>query len=331
MSKIIGVTVGTPLSADKIKEKIKPVTSVNGVEADETGNVEVRTVPSEEIQEVVKTALQTAKDSGEFDGPKGDKGDKGDTGAQGPVGAQGPKGEKGEKGNTGATGPQGATGPKGDKGDKGDTGAIFTPSVDSNGNLSWTNDGGLSNPTTVNIKGPQGETGPQGAKGDTGPQGEVGATGPQGEQGIQGIQGIQGEKGDKGDTGPTGPKGDKGDKGDTGSGFKVLDYYASLSALQAAVPSPNVGDAYGVGTADPYDIYIYGGTSGWVNNGPLQGAKGDTGERGESGVYVGSGEMPADCNIQIDPSESETDTVTLEATMSDGTVKTFLLYGKEVV
>lgn len=39
--KIFGVTVGTALSPDKIKEKIKPVTSVNGVKADENGNVEV--------------------------------------------------------------------------------------------------------------------------------------------------------------------------------------------------------------------------------------------------------------------------------------------------
>lgn len=31
------------------------------------------------------------------------------------------------------------------------------------------------------------------------------------------------------------------------------------------------------------------------------GPKGERGERGSSGVYVGSGEMPADCNVQIDP------------------------------
>lgn len=41
MSKIIGVTVGTPISPQSIKEKIKPVTSVNGIEADENGNVEI--------------------------------------------------------------------------------------------------------------------------------------------------------------------------------------------------------------------------------------------------------------------------------------------------
>ena len=77
-------------------------------------------------------------------------------------------------------------------------------------------------------------------------------------------------------TGPQGPQ------GESGSGFKVLDYYATLDALEAAVTSPSVGDAYGVGTGEPYDIYIYGETTGWVNNGPLQGAKGDTGQDGVS-------------------------------------------------
>lgn len=33
------------------------------------------------------------------------------------------------------------------------SGATFTPSVDEDGNLSWTNDKGLENPATVNIKG----------------------------------------------------------------------------------------------------------------------------------------------------------------------------------
>lgn len=72
---------------------------------------------------------------------------------------------------------------KGEKGDKGDPftyedfkpeqleelkGYVYLPEVDEEGNLSWTNDGNLENPETVNIKGPQG---------------------------IQGIQGIQGERG----------------------------------------------------------------------------------------------------------------------------------------
>ncbi len=66
---------------------------------------------------------------------------------------------------------------KGDKGDKGDKGAVFTPVVDSSGNLTWSNNGGLTNPAAVNIKGPKGDTGAQGPKGATG------ATGPQGPAG----------------------------------------------------------------------------------------------------------------------------------------------------
>ena len=45
---------------------------------------------------------------------------------------------------------------KGDKGDKGDKGAVFTPVVDSSGNLTWSNNGGLTNPGAVNIRAPKG-------------------------------------------------------------------------------------------------------------------------------------------------------------------------------
>ena len=50
-------------------------------------------------------------------------------------------------------------GSKGSTGSNGANGATFTPSVDANGNLSWTNNGGLANPATVNIKGPKGDAG----------------------------------------------------------------------------------------------------------------------------------------------------------------------------
>lgn len=47
--------------------------------------------------------------------------------------------------------------PQGDKGETGGKGATFTPSVSEAGVLSWTNNGGLTNPTPVNIKGPKGD------------------------------------------------------------------------------------------------------------------------------------------------------------------------------
>lgn len=45
------------------------------------------------------------------------------------------------------------------KGVDGEDGATFIPSVDSAGNLSWSNNRGLANPPTVNIKGPKGDAG----------------------------------------------------------------------------------------------------------------------------------------------------------------------------
>lgn len=73
------------------------------------------------------------------------------------------QGEKGDKGDTGAQGP------KGEDGEDGENGATFTPSVDSAGNLSWTNDKGLPNPATVNIKGPKGDSGSGGGGGGEAP------------------------------------------------------------------------------------------------------------------------------------------------------------------
>lgn len=102
---------------------------------------------------------------------------------------------KGEKGDTGEQGP------KGEDGVIGKDGTTFTPAVSADGDLRWTNNGGLANPETVNIKGPKGDTGEQGPQGEQGPagadgaKGETGETGPQGPQGEQGIQGKPGAPG----------------------------------------------------------------------------------------------------------------------------------------
>lgn len=61
--------------------------------------------------------------------------------------------------------------------------------------------------------------------------------------------------------------------------LKVKGYYATLSALSAAVPNPSAGDIYAVGASAPYSIYIYDPVSEtWINNGTF----------GQSGtVYLG--------------------------------------------
>lgn len=80
-------------------------------------------------------------------------------------------GAKGGKGDTGSAGSVGATGSQGPRG------VTFTPAVSADGDLSWTNDGSLSNPGTVNIRGPRGL---QGVAGSQGPAGPTGPTGPAG-------------------------------------------------------------------------------------------------------------------------------------------------------
>lgn len=103
-------------------------------------------------------------------------------------------------------------------------------------------------------------------------------------RGEQGEPGQPGPAGPQGAVGPAGPRGDPGAQGETGRGFAVLGYYATAAALAAAVQTPAAGDAYGVGSEAPYDIYIYDGvTNAWVNNGALQGAKGEKGDKGETG------------------------------------------------
>ena len=59
----------------------------------------------------------------------------------------------------------------------------------------------------------------------------------------------------------------------------VLGTYASLSALQSAVPNPSQGDMYNVGTASPYTLYMYDTTDGqnrWVSLGEITGVDGYT-------------------------------------------------------
>lgn len=70
-----------------------------------------------------------------------------------PVPSANIKGKDGKDGKDGADGAPGTNGKDG---------ATFTPSVDAEGNLSWTNNGELENPDTVNIKGAPGADGENG-------------------------------------------------------------------------------------------------------------------------------------------------------------------------
>lgn len=192
-----------------------------------------------------------------------------DTGVE----AQGEQGIQGPQGIRGAPGPKGNTGPVGPQGE----------------------------PGKVGPQGPQGIQGVPGPKGEQGPQGEKGETGDTGPQGDPGQTGPQGQKGDKGDRGDRGAPGPQGEKGEQGRGFVVMGYYDSLETLQGMHPTAQAGDAYGIGVAQPYEIYVWDGISGvWVNNGPIQGAQGQKGDPGEPGQQGPKGD-PGEKGEKGDP------------------------------
>ena len=103
---------------------------------------------------------------------------------QGPVGPQGPAGQDGSQGPAGADGAQGPAGPAGADGQPGENGGYYTPSVDGEGNITFTaSKAGMPPVTGANIRGPAGQNGVQGPQGPAGADGAPGPTGPQGEPG----------------------------------------------------------------------------------------------------------------------------------------------------
>ena len=148
----------------------------------------------------------------------------------------------------------------------GENGTTFTPAVSEDGTLSWTNDGGKTNPASVNIKGPAGTPGKDGSTGAPGADGAPGQDGTTftpsvsadgvlswtndggkanpASVNIKGPQGQTGAKGEKGDTGATGPIGPQGPQGPKGDNADVVEFSGATSTAAGTagfVPAPAKG------------------------------------------------------------------------------------------
>ena len=179
---------------------------------------------------------------GQLQGPKGEQG------PQGPQGDPGPQGERGPQGDPGPEGPQGpagADGAPGAQGPAGENGGYYTPTVDTSGNLSWAaSKEGMPAVSGTNIRGPQGEQGPQG------PAGQDGAQGPAGQDGAQGPEGPQGPKGDPGDTGPQGPAGDTGPQGPAGAAATINGVNSLTLNATGGINGSQSGSTYTIDGSD---------------------------------------------------------------------------------
>ena len=122
-----------------------------------------------------------------------------------------------------------------------------------------------------NVKGPQGEPGPQGPQGEQGVQGPKGDAftyedftpeqlaalkGPKGDKGDTGAVGATGPQGPKGDTGEAGPQGPKGDTGATGPQGPKGDAftYEDFTAEQLAGLKGEKGDQGDPGPQGPAGV-----------------------------------------------------------------------------
>lgn len=77
-----------------------------------------------------------------------------------------------------------------------------------------------------------------------------------------------------------GARGPAGAQGPAGTGITILGQYSTLSDLQTAHPTGVVGQGYLVNI----NLYIWDSiSSSWINVGPVQGPKGDTGLQGPKG------------------------------------------------
>ena len=144
---------------------------------------------------------------------------------------------------------QGETGLQGKQGETGATGNGIASTILNNDytlTIQFTDGTSYTTPSIRGKIGPTGSQGPQGLTGETGATGNGIASTVLNDDFTLTVHFTDGTSYTTPSIrGATGPQGKQGEKGETGSGFKVLGYYATESALSAAVTNPAAGDAYG--------------------------------------------------------------------------------------
>lgn len=185
----------------------------------------------------------------------------------------------------------------------------WKPTVDADGNLSWTRTSSTTKPETQNIKGEKGDAGTDGTIGADGKSATIrigtvtSGTTPSVTNSGTATDAVfdfvlkKGDKGNKGDKGDAGADGKDGVDGKDGRSFTIQAMFETEQALRTAHPTGSAGDAYIVGTTEDNVVYSWSTElSDWLNIGPIKGVKGDKGDAGadgKDGVNGADGFTPA--------------------------------------
>lgn len=168
-------------------------------------------------------------------------------------------------------------------------GPYYTPSVDNQGNLSWTNTGGLPNPSTVNIKGADGTSfeiaGIVETVGDL-PESASGVWLVGDEAPYEGYAYIDGAWSSLGQF-AIGPRGEQGEQGEPGATGASAGFGTPSATIDSSTGTPSVTiTASGPDTAKVFSFSFHN-------------LKGEKGEQGDAGSVTSVNNINPDVNGNV--------------------------------